>query len=88
VLDAARAQGPDALKRWEEDYKATPIVAPLSGTLILRDVVVGQTVDSASVLFAMSDKLIVLAQVDESDIGRVPRGACPCPHYLRRLPGR
>jgi macrolide-specific efflux system membrane fusion protein len=73
VLDAARAQGPDALKRWEEDYKATPIVAPLSGTLILRDVVVGQTVNSASVLFAMSDRLIVLAQVDESDIGRVHR---------------
>lgn len=71
ILDAARAQGPDALKRWEEDYKATPIVAPLSGTLILRNVVVGQTVDSGSVLFAMSDRLIVLAQVDESDIGRV-----------------
>lgn len=71
ILDAARAQGPDALKRWEEDYKATPIVAPLSGTIILRDVVVGQTVDSNSVLFAMSDRLIVLAQVDESDIGQV-----------------
>jgi macrolide-specific efflux system membrane fusion protein len=74
ILDAARAQGPDVLKRWEDDYKATPIVAPLSGTLILRNVVVGQTVDSASVLFAMSDKLIVLAQVDESDIGRVRVG--------------
>lgn len=71
ILDAARAQGPEALKRWEEDYKATPIVAPLSGTIILRDVVVGQTVDSGSVLFAMSDRLIALAQVDESDIGRV-----------------
>lgn len=71
ILDAARAQGPDALKRWQDDYKATPIVAPLSGTLILRNVVVGQTVDPGSVLFAMSDRLIVLAQVDESDIGRV-----------------
>lgn len=40
ILDAARAQGPDTLKRWQEDYKATPIVAPLSGTLILRNVVV------------------------------------------------
>lgn len=71
ILDAARAQGPDTLKRWQDDYKATPIVAPLSGTLIFRNVVVGQTVDSSSVLFAMSDRLIVLAQVDESDIGRV-----------------
>lgn len=73
ILDAARAQGPEVLQRWEDDYKATPIVAPLSGTLILRDVVVGQTVNSSSVLFAMSDRLIVLAQVDESDIGRVHR---------------
>lgn len=71
ILDAARAQGPETLKRWEDDYKATPIVAPLSGTVILRNVVVGQTVDSGSVLFAMSDTLIVLAQVDESDIGRI-----------------
>ncbi|MBL8023187.1 MAG: efflux RND transporter periplasmic adaptor subunit [Elusimicrobia bacterium] len=74
ILDAARAQGTDVFKRWEDDYKATPIVAPLSGTVILRNVVVGQTVDSSSVLFAMSDTLIVLAQVDESDIGRVTIG--------------
>lgn len=74
ILDAARAQGPDALKRWEDDYKPTPIVAPLSGVVILKNVVVGQTVDPATVLYAMSDELIVIAQVDESDIGHVRLG--------------
>lgn len=74
ILDAARAQGADQVKYWEDAYKPTPIVAPLSGVIILRNVVVGQTVDSSTVLFAMSDKLIVLAQVDESDIGRVKMG--------------
>lgn len=74
ILDAARAQGPQELKRWQDSYKPTPVVSPLSGVVILRDAVVGQTVDPGTVLFAMSDNLIVLAQVDESDIGRVRLG--------------
>jgi macrolide-specific efflux system membrane fusion protein len=74
ILDAARAQGASEVKRWEDSYKPTPILAPLSGVVILRDVVVGQVVDPSTILFAMSDKLIVLAQVDEADIGRVKGG--------------
>ena len=74
ILDAARAQGPQVLKRWEDSYKPTPIIAPLSGVIILRNVVVGQTVDAATVLYAMSDRLVVIADVDESDIGRVKIG--------------
>lgn len=74
ILDAARAQGAETVKKWEDTYKPTPIVAPLSGSIILRNVVVGQTVDASTALFAMSDKLIVLADVDEADIGRVKMG--------------
>ncbi len=74
ILDAARAKSLDELKRWEDAYKATPIIAPLSGVIILRNVVIGQTVDPSSVLYAMSDSLIAVAQVDESDIGRVHVG--------------
>ncbi len=74
ILDAARAQGPDEIKRWQDSYKPTPIVAPLSGIIILRNVVVGQTVDGTTVLYAMSDKLIVKADVDETDIGRIRMG--------------
>ncbi len=74
ILDAARAQGPEVYKHWEDDYKATPILAPLSGAMILKNVVVGQTVEAGTVLYAMSDSLIVIAQVDESDIGHIKKG--------------
>jgi macrolide-specific efflux system membrane fusion protein len=74
ILDAARAQGPDAYKHWEDSYKPTPIIAPLSGVIILKNVVVGQTVDTTVVIYAMSDHLIVIAQVDEADIGRIKLG--------------
>lgn len=74
VLDAARASSPADLKRWEEAYKPTPIVSPLKGVVILRNVVQGETVDAGSTLYAVSDRLIVTAQVDESDIGRVVKG--------------
>ena len=87
ILDAARGQGPEVLKHWQDAYKPTPIVAPLSGVIILRNVVVGQTVDASAVLFAMSDTLIVVAQVDESDIGRVHMGM-PAQITLDAYPNR
>ncbi len=74
ILDAARAKGPQELKKWEDTYKPTPLIAPLSGVVILRNTVVGQTVSTADILFALSDKLIVLARVDEVDIGRITVG--------------
>jgi len=74
ILDAARAQGPEELKKWQDTYKPTPIIAPLPGVIILNNVVEGQTIDASVVIYAMSDLLIVLAQVDESDIGRIHIG--------------
>lgn len=71
LLDAARAKGPDEVKRWEELYRATPILAPIDGTLILRNVEPGQSFTSNDAVFVMSDRLIVVAQVDETDIGLV-----------------
>ena len=74
ILDAARSQGPDLLKKWEDAYKPTPIVAPLPGIIILNNTVEGQTIDSSVVIYAMSDLLIAIGQVDESDIGRIGIG--------------
>jgi macrolide-specific efflux system membrane fusion protein len=74
ILDAARSQGPDELKKWQDAYKATPIVAPQPGVIILNNTVEGQTIDPTVVIYAMSDVLIVIAQVDESDIGRIHLG--------------
>lgn len=74
ILDAARAQGPEQVKKWEDAYKPTAVFASLPGEVILRNVVVGQAVDAGTVLFAVADTLIVNAQVDESDIGKIKRG--------------
>lgn len=74
ILDAARAQGPEAVKKWEDAYKPTAVFASLPGEVILRNVVVGQAVDAGTVLYAVADTLIVNASVDESDIGKVVLG--------------
>jgi len=71
LLDAARGKGPEEVARWEEIYRATPILAPIDGTLILRKVEPGQSFTSADAVFVMSDRLIVIAQVDETDIGQI-----------------
>ncbi|HEY5682540.1 MAG TPA: HlyD family efflux transporter periplasmic adaptor subunit [Sulfuricaulis sp.] len=71
LIDAARARGPEELKRWEELYRATPVLAPISGTVILRNVEPGQTFTSSDAVFIMSDRLTIKAQVDETDIARI-----------------
>lgn len=74
ILDAARAQGEAEYKKWQDAYKPTPVVASLPGGIILRNVVVGEAVTTGSVLYAIADTLIVNAQVDESDIGKITVG--------------
>jgi macrolide-specific efflux system membrane fusion protein len=74
LLDAARARGSNEVAYWEQLYKPTPLVAPISGQLIVRNIEEGQTVSSADVLFVMSDRLIFQAQVDETDISRIKQG--------------
>ncbi|HAF94648.1 MAG TPA: RND transporter [Elusimicrobia bacterium] len=74
ILDAARAAGDDQYNQWKETYKPIKIISPISGTLILKNIVEGQTVNSGTVLFAISDKLLVAASLDESDVGRVKPG--------------
>lgn len=74
ILDAARSMDADQYKYWQDAYKAIKVVSPLDGTIILKNVVEGQTVGASTVLFAISDKLIIEATVDESDIGRVKLG--------------
>jgi macrolide-specific efflux system membrane fusion protein len=74
LLDAARAVSSEEYKRFQEYYKATPIVAPVSGTIILRNVEPGQTVAPADVLLVVADRLQVVAKVDETDIARIAVG--------------
>lgn len=71
LLDSARAQGQDAVAYWQDVYKATPLISPINGEVIVRSVEPGQTVTSADPVIVLSDRLIVNAQFDETDIGRV-----------------
>ncbi len=71
LIDAARAKGPDEVKRWEDIYRATPVLAPIGGTVILRNIEPGQTFTSNDAVFVMSDLLTVKAQVDETDIAQI-----------------
>ncbi len=74
LLDAARTKGPAMLQKWADAYQPTPLIAPLTGTIIARNIEPGQTVDSSDVVLVMSDQLIVTAQVDETDIGQIHLG--------------
>lgn len=71
LLDAARSKGADELKHWESYYKPTPIIAPLDGVIIAKNIQNGQTVTQQDAVLVMSDRLIVKAQVVETDIGEV-----------------
>lgn len=74
LLDAARSQGEDILKYWREVYKPTPLMAPIDGDVIVRAVEPGQTVTSGEAVIVLSDRFIINAKVDETDIGKVKVG--------------
>lgn len=74
LLDAALSRGPDQVAYWKDAYKATPLIAPIDGEVIVRAFEPGQTVTAADAVLVLSDRLIVNAQVDETDIGKVKVG--------------
>jgi len=71
LLDAAQSQGEIKVKYWEEVYKPIVLLAPINGEVIVATVQPGQTVTSNEAVIVLSDHLIVRAQVDETDIGRI-----------------
>lgn len=74
LLDAARPQGEEILKYWEEAYKPTPLIAPIDGEVIVKEMKPGQTITPSVPVLVLADRLIVKAQVDETDIGIVKEG--------------
>ncbi len=74
LLDIARSQGATERSYWEDAYKATPLIAPINGVIILKNVQQGQTVTASDAILTMSDRLIVKAQVDETDLAEVKLG--------------
>lgn len=71
LLDSAHSQGEAEVKKWEEIYKPTPIIAPLNGTIILRNIEPGQTFTTNDAILVMADRLTIQAQVDETDLAQI-----------------
>ena len=74
LLDAAEGQGEEVLKYWKEVYKPIALLAPINGEVIVATTQPGQTVTTADAVIVLSDHLIVRAQVDETDIGKIKLG--------------
>lgn len=74
LLDAARSRGEEVVKRWEQAYQPAPLLAPLDGTVIVRSVEPGQTVTTSDPVVVLSDRLIVEALVDETDLAFIRLG--------------
>lgn len=71
LLDAARGKGEKELQYWQESYKPIPLLAPIDGEVIVATTQPGQTVTTSDAVIVLSDRLIVRAQVDETDIGKI-----------------
>lgn len=74
LLDAARSKSPEALEYWEQVYRPTPLIAPIDGTIIVSAGEPGQTFGADRAVVVISDRLIVTAFVNETDIGKVEVG--------------
>jgi macrolide-specific efflux system membrane fusion protein len=71
LIDSARSHGKEELKKWEDLYRPIPILAPVHGVIIVRKVDSGQVFSGGDTLYTMSDRLIVRAQLDETDIAQI-----------------
>ena len=74
LIDAARSSNQKELSSWEDIYKPTPIIAPIEGFIIARLKEPGQTVSPSDVIFVLADRLIVEANVDETDLRNIEIG--------------
>lgn len=75
LLDAARSRGEADFQRWQELHRPTPIIAPINGVIIRRNVEAGQSFTAGGdAILVMSDRLIVRAHVDETDVAEIYLG--------------
>ncbi len=71
LLDAALATSEEELAYWEKLYKPSPLVSPLGGTIIARNFEPGQSISASDAVVVIADDLIIVANLDETDIGQV-----------------
>lgn len=68
LLDIVKTQNISTETDWEDVYKPTPIIAPIDGFVIARNKEPGQSVSLNDIIFVLADKLIIKANVDETDL--------------------
>ncbi|QBG48257.1 HlyD family efflux transporter periplasmic adaptor subunit [Verrucomicrobia bacterium S94] len=71
LLDAALATSQEEYDYWKELYKPSPLISPLDGTIIARNFEPGQSIASSDSVVVIADDLIIVANLDETDIGQV-----------------
>ena len=76
LLDTVQMNSHDTedLKRVQQAYNMMPLVSPIDGSIIKRSAEPGQTVTPEREVVVLSDRLIVKASVDETDMGGVREG--------------
>lgn len=74
LLDAATQKGKSETEYWKKVYNQTALISPIDGQVIVSNLNPGQTITSSDAVVVLSDRLIVKAEVDETDIGSVKLG--------------
>lgn len=74
IIDAARVVGPEEAKHWEKTNPATPVIAPVDGLIIQRNVEPSQSFGTSLPILVLSDRFVVEAPIDETDVSRVTVG--------------
>ena len=74
LLDAATQKGKGEIDYWNKVYNQTALISPIDGQVIVSSLNPGQTITTADPVVVLSDRLIVKADVDETDIGNVKLG--------------
>jgi macrolide-specific efflux system membrane fusion protein len=71
LLDAALATSKEELDYWADLYKPSPLISPLNGTIIARNFEPGQSIGVGDAVLVIADDLIIVANLDETDVGQV-----------------
>jgi macrolide-specific efflux system membrane fusion protein len=74
LLDAATQKGKGESEYWKKVYNQTALISPIDGQVIVSSLNPGQTITTSDPVVVLSDRLIVKADVDETDIGNVKLG--------------
>ena len=74
LLDAATQKGKNETDYWNKVYNQTALISPINGQVIVSSLNPGQTITTSDAVLVLSDRLIVKADVDETDIGNVKLG--------------